>query len=222
VMAKRNSIKFKIAGLAIIVMAGLIGLDCDSILRNDSNNAPVIKSITVNPSIVTTSQYVSLTCVATDDEPDNLSFTWKCNAGIYSNNVGAKVTWQAPSRPCIASCTVIVNDGKAISQDSVLIQVTYPNRAPLQAYNPSPSSGAQITSTTPTLTWQSGDPDGDPISYDIIFGKEHYDQLVKINHKGESFSPGNLEAGNKYEWRIIAKDDHDHRVEGHTWQFTVK
>jgi hypothetical protein len=213
--------KLMLVSFAYSITAILIGCSNDSSPTKSLNNPPIIKSIVANPSIVTTSQSTNLTCIATDMDSDSLSYVWKSNSGSFTNNIGANVRWYAPNSPGIYSCVVIVSDGIDIAQDSIVFNVKFPNRSPLEPYNPNPSDGATNVSISPTLTWECVDPDGDSISYDIRFGKINYVQLVKINHKDTRFNPGVLEVGNFYSWQIIAKDDYGHVTSSNSWHFST-
>jgi hypothetical protein len=188
----------------------------------NSNNPPKIRSITANPSKVTTSQWTTLTCVATDLDSDSLTYIWTSAHGVFSNSIGSTVRWQAPDLPGIYSCKVLVSDKIDITKDSIIFDIKFPNRAPRQPYNPNPPDGATNISTSPTLTWECSDPDLDPITYDIYFGKTNHLQLVKINHTATSFKPGILETGESYMWKVNAKDDHGHEANNfREWTFKV-
>jgi hypothetical protein len=188
---------------------------------NQSNRPPHIERITANPPNPTTSAATDLTCVATDPDADSLSYIWESANGRFSNNIGSTVRWVAPDLPGVYSCTVTVSDGKDIVQGSITFNINLPNRSPVEPYNPSPSNGATNVSTTPILTWECMDPDGDPITYDILFGKSNYTSTVKIDHTEKSFSPGVLENGEFYSWRITAKDGHGHQIISDRWSFRI-
>ncbi len=173
-----------------------------------TNHPPEIDSIIANPSPITVSMSTTLTCVATDIDMDSLTYTWSSNGGVYAGNLGKTVRWTAPDLPGIFICEVIVSDGKDTVRDSITFSVDFPNRPPLTPYNPQPSHGATNVSITPTLTWECSDPDEDPITYDIYFGKVNYIELIIRDHPMTSFSPDTLERGQYYGWYIQAKDDH--------------
>lgn len=208
----------KMVSLAI----ALFIFGCTSNPATPVNNPPRIDTIIANPANPTTAQWTNLTCVAIDPDVDSLSYIWSSANGIFSSGMGVTVRWKTPDNPGIYSCTVIVNDGEDTVQDSIIFDIRFPNRSPLKPYNPNPTHGATNVSTTSTLTWECSDPDGDPITYDIYFGKSNYSQLVKINHTETSFTPGALEQGAYYSWAIVAKDDHGHVISSDGWwQFRV-
>ena len=210
-----------ITGIALII---ILSISCtpntNSPTESNDNSPPRIEKITANPSNPTTSVGIDLICIATDPDGDNLSYIWESANGWFVNNVGFKARWESPNLPGFYSCTVIISDGAEIVQDSITITTNFPNRSPIQPYNPSPSHGTTNVSTTPILTWECTDPDGDPITYDIWFGKGSYEQLVKMNHTENSYSPGVLEVGG-YRWRITARDDHGSTTHSDWWSFGV-
>lgn len=199
----------------------LTGCSNNSNPAKQSNSPPRIERISANPANPTTSEWTDLTCIATDSDADSLSYVWASANGVFSSIVGLSVRWKSPDLPGVYSCAVIVSDGVEVAEDSITFAINFPNRSPVEPYNSSPADGATNVSTTPTLTWECMDPDGDPITYDIRFGKLNYDQIVKINHTQNSFSPGVLEAGEFYGWRITAKDDHGHQIISDRWTFRV-
>jgi len=186
-----------------------------------NNSPPEVVQIVSNPSIVTTNRSTILTCTATDTDLDDLTYTWACDDGFLSNIEDNTAQWTPPEFPGSYECYVTVSDGKETVEEAIRLNVNYPNRSPLKPYNLRPADGATNVSTTPTLIWECSDPDGDPLVYDITFGLYGHRQLILMNHPESSFSPGVLQAGEKYTWGIKAKDDHGH-VESSAWyDFTV-
>ena len=188
------------------------------------NHPPVINSVTASPPSITTSEKSTLSCVATDEDLDSLMYSWSYTYGTLTNTSTPITEWRAPDYPGVFTCFVVVSDGGEAVDDSISIEVKYPNRSPLRPYNPQPSHGATNVSITPTLTWECSDPDGDPITYDILFGKLNYTELIILDHPMTSFSPDTLERGQYYGWYIRAKDDHGNysvSPQG-TWTFSTE
>ncbi len=95
------------------------------------------------------------------------------------------------------------------------------NSAPYVPDSPFPSNGATAQALDVVLRWSGGDPDHDPVTYDIYFGTNSPPPLVVSNQVGRSYDPGILDYTTQYYWRIISEDDHDHSSEGSTWHFTT-
>jgi uncharacterized protein (TIGR02145 family) len=86
------------------------------------NKPPTINSIQFNPTEIITNSVVTLTATATDPEGDNLSYTWNCPKGTFTNTTGQSVNWTAPTDAGTYQITVTVNDGKnTVSQTSNVV-----------------------------------------------------------------------------------------------------
>jgi len=127
--------------LTIILFSSLIFLlgcnkdDNGSNPTAPQNHAPVIQSVTAQPSIVQAdpSEYCHypsphlsvLTCNATDAEEDYLSYYWSSQCGSFYGNdqIGYVVWWCSPASPCTCIVHVLVTDGEATDEDSVSIAV---------------------------------------------------------------------------------------------------
>jgi hypothetical protein len=106
------------------------------------NHLPVIRSITTDPVTVEGSmgdeyildqgQEITITCNATDEDNDNLTYTWTSNKGTFPNgSTGNSVKWTTPvfetqtSDNSMQSVTVIVTvgDGKDKVEDVYAVLV---------------------------------------------------------------------------------------------------
>jgi hypothetical protein len=98
-----------------------------------------------------------------------------------------------------------------------------------KANTPNPFNGALGVSKTPTLTWSPG---VDANSQDVYFGTDYTDvndaTTSSVQYKGNqasdvnSYSPGLLELGQTYYWRIDAVNEFDPNIwKGDVWSFTV-
>ncbi|CAG0935431.1 hypothetical protein TFLX_04271 [Thermoflexales bacterium] len=94
------------------------------------------------------------------------------------------------------------------------------NQAPLTPTNPSPINGELNVWVLRTLSWQSSDPDGDPITYTIALGPSDPPEVVGQTNS-LSFDPGQLLTNTHYYWRITATDGISTTV-GPLWEFTTR
>ncbi|MFC1704693.1 hypothetical protein ACFL1E_07965, partial [Candidatus Omnitrophota bacterium] len=66
---------------------------------------------------------------------------------------------------------------------------------PNEPYNPAPANGAIDRSINTDITWNGGDPEGDPVTYDVYFGTSSTPALVssaKFNAGESTGSPASL------------------------------
>ena len=95
------------------------------------------------------------------------------------------------------------------------------NNPPNIPSSPDPSNGETEVPIDQALSWSGGDPDGDPVTYDVYFGTETTPEKVSSNQSLETYDPGELSNGTTYYWKIIAWDDKDASSEGPIWSFTT-
>jgi len=116
------------------------------------NHAPVISSLTANPSSVDINQTATITCTASDEDVgDTLTYTWNKNGGTFEGSTsGSSVTWRAPSAEGNYTVSCEVSDGEATDSEQVIISVGDVNHPPV------------ITSTAVTSATK-----GEPYSYNV-------------------------------------------------------
>jgi len=91
------------------------------------NQAPVIQSITANPSIILPNGTTEITCVASDEDGDSLTYAWSADYGSFPGGPsGSIVQWQAPGEFGEYYVRVTVDDGRESVRDSVSVTVDEP------------------------------------------------------------------------------------------------
>ncbi|MBN1179750.1 MAG: Ig-like domain-containing protein, partial [Anaerolineae bacterium] len=88
----------------------------------------------------------------------------------------------------------------------------------------SPAAGATNQSVWQFLTWTGGDPDGDPVWYDVYFAADDLtpDVLVSDGQIGTQWGTGELDPGTTYYWQIVSHDEtHGATITGTVWAFTT-
>ena len=99
------------------------------------------------------------------------------------------------------------------------------NNVPVEPYSPSPSDKTEGVDTNVLLSWSCEDPENNPLSFDIYFGKDAFpdaDDLKLQDQTNKFFNTGALEYGTQYFWKIIAKDSNDLVSESPIWSFTTE
>jgi hypothetical protein len=97
-----------------------------------------------------------------------------------------------------------------------------PNNPPYTPSNPSPSNGATNQSIDVDLSWTGGDPDGDPVTYNVYFGTSSSPPLVSPGQTSTTYDPGTLNYSTKYYWKIVSQDNRGGQTTGSVWNFTTK
>ncbi|KYK26447.1 hypothetical protein AYK20_08870 [Thermoplasmatales archaeon SG8-52-1] len=98
------------------------------------------------------------------------------------------------------------------------------NDPPIEPYDPSPGNGSTGISIDTNLSWKSGDPDFDTVTYDIYLGEGLDDPpLIKSNHNSTTYNPtGNFDFLKRYRWKIVARDLYGYETVGDTWTFKTE
>ncbi len=159
------------------------------------------------------------------NRPINQTLAWQCN----DPNSGQALTFDvyfgtAASPPLVASnvtaksfnpgplAFVVTYRWRIVARDPFGLEragptwsfTTKANVAPSTPSNPTPPNNG-ASGLTPLLAWNSTDPDGQVITYDIFFGTVNPPPLVASGVTANTYDPGPLAAGN-YFWRILASD----------------
>jgi len=133
------------------------------------NHAPVISSLSANPSSINIDQTTTITCTATDEDFGDsffFEYTWSNNGGSFEGDIsGSSVTWRAPSTPGNYTVSCEVSDGEASVSEQVIISVGDVNHAPV-------ITSAPVTSATKNQPYSydvnATDPDvGDTLTYSL-------------------------------------------------------
>ena len=96
------------------------------------------------------------------------------------------------------------------------------NNPPYTPSNPSPVDTATAVSISADLSWNGGDPDGDPVTYDVYFGINPSPSKVSSNQTTTTYDPGTMTFETTYYWQIISWDDNNQKSVGTVWSFTTE
>ena len=97
------------------------------------------------------------------------------------------------------------------------------NEPPYAASSMDPATGSADLSPRITLTWVGGDPDGDPVFYDVLLGtSDPPTTTVASSIGGTSFTPSGLEYGTTYYWQIVSTDEPMNTTSSSVCSFSTK
>ena len=133
------------------------------------NHSPIIISLTADPpNPIEINQDATITCYATDQEGDTLTYNWTKTGGTISvSESDSTIIWTAPATAGTYTITCTVSDGELTGTQSLTITVTEPepiNQAPIIV--PIPDASV-ILGETFTYTVDANDPDGDDLTYSL-------------------------------------------------------
>jgi len=107
-----------------------------------------------------------------------------------------------------------------IENPSLRLEIS--NMPPLQPSEPQPVDGALLVDAENDLTllWECSDPEGDPISYDVIFAEtgELLTKLATVIEKTYTIPADLLDYDTNYQWQILASDA-EFTTTGDLWTF---
>jgi len=96
------------------------------------------------------------------------------------------------------------------------------NSPPYPASNPIPANNAVDIELNVTISWIGGDPDGDPVSYNVFFGTSPNPPNVEVVYRSNTYNPGPLQYDTRYYWKIDTYADNGGATTGPVWSFTTK
>ncbi len=128
------------------------------------NNLPKVSMVTVSPSSITPSGVATVSVTATDDDNDELTYTYAVSGGTI-NGTGSSATWNAPSIAGVYTVNVTVSDGKGDATGSAVLTVQAPvnNNPVINSVQVNPSSANPGASVSVSV--DASDADGDALTY---------------------------------------------------------
>ena len=152
-MWKSKAVKLAVLGLVIVALLAIGGC----------NKPPTITGLTPSATEVARGESCSISCVASDENTEDvLTYSWSASGGAISGT-GNNVTWTAPTTEGSYTVTVTVSDGEETVSESCTIQVV--NTPPVIA-----NLNASATDVPPeasvTIGCVANDADGDTLTYD--------------------------------------------------------
>ncbi|PKP57094.1 hypothetical protein CVT91_11450 [Candidatus Atribacteria bacterium HGW-Atribacteria-1] len=87
------------------------------------NHPPAIITLSADPSSIDINQTTTITCIATDQDGDILTYNWSKTGGTITGS-GSTITWTAPATAGTYTIACIVSDGELIDTQSFTILVS--------------------------------------------------------------------------------------------------
>jgi hypothetical protein len=168
------------------------------------NQLPVIQSVQIDSDQVYAGDSVSIECLASDPDGDDISYRWLANGGTISGE-GSSVSWVAPSVPGTYTVTITVTDENgSYATESVFINVL-PNEPPIIEELSASVSLVRFGDSV-AIECVASDPDGDEISY------QWSTNGGTISGDGPSVTWTAPDATGSYTVRVAAGDGHGGEV----------
>lgn len=118
----------------------------------------------------------------------------------------------------LAIMVFIIPLGYLLYSEFVEDENTPPNQPTVLSLH---SSSINVSITT-TLSWTGGDPDGDPVTYDVYFGITSPPPKVATGQSVTTYDPGTLGYETTYYWKIVAWDDDGDSTASSVFSFTTE
>ena len=118
---------------------------------------------------------------------------------------------------------IVAHDDNANSTEGAVWDfTTVANQPPFQPFNPLPPDNSVDQPLDAVTAWSCGDPENDPLTYDVYFGAMDPPALVVAGQSDTIYDPGALDYGTQYFWKVVARDDHWNNTEGPVWSFATQ
>jgi hypothetical protein len=137
----------------------------------------------------------------------------------YTDSNGNVTLNPSPLTVGIMDVTVTKQNYIPFEGDSEVVLSNYP---PYQPSDPHPENGSTGVTINTYLSWTGGDPDDDPVTYDVYFGLINPPPLVSANQTGTSYDLFTLEYNTTYLWKIVAWDNSSETNQSPLWTFTTE
>ncbi|MFW6055976.1 MAG: PKD domain-containing protein [Chloroflexota bacterium] len=164
-----------LVGLACVaVVAVVFFLNSDRLLVHSDtaspqvpeapNTEPVITGVSVSSDRMLPSGTCQITCEATDDDSDALSYSWEADKGEIVGE-GPTIEWTAPDSEGLYRLSITVDDGHGGTVDYSTSLAVKANRQP-QVEELSADAETIAPGDSTVISCEASDADGDRVTYD--------------------------------------------------------
>ena len=169
-------------------------------------------------------EWINLSGSANDaagTDAGDFSYVWSIDGEAIAVGSEANTLLEEGSHTItLAAYDVLDNYGEASIQVNLA-----PLNAPHEPNNPTPEHGATDALVISTLGWSGGDPDGDPVTYDVYLEADNETPAILVCDDTPSTScipPAGLLVSTQYYWRVVARDEGGATREGAVWRFETE
>ncbi len=147
--------------------------------------------------------------------------TWGTEHNVSDDQI-EPIEWKAANLFSLQNNGYMIwQDGRGENLDIYFSNFISMNHPPNTPNTPVPVNQSTNVPLTTDLSWHGGDPDGDPVTYDVYFGVINPPGKVIANQSTTIYDPGTLNNSTNYYWKIIAWDNHNASSVGPLWGFTT-
>lgn len=113
-----------ILNIIILILSGCITPTAPNIPDQGDgvNHNPIISDLSASPRTAFINQNITITCTASDQDGDTLTYSWSSSPVGTINGIGSNVTWKSPATEGTYTITCTVSDGKG-GKDNKLIDI---------------------------------------------------------------------------------------------------
>lgn len=161
-----------------------------------------------------------------EQDPNGYNFLFDAldHATYGGKTVHFKVKYEGSFVSPIDNKSIVLDDDISYPVAEYILDLhidTPANNPPNTPSSPSPADDDTGIGTGASLSWTGGDPDGDPVTYDVYFGTTNPPPKIEPgNQSGATYAPS-LGYSTKYYWQIVAWDEHGATSSGPIWSFTT-
>ncbi len=194
----------------------------------DDVTSPTISDVLSTPLYQLPSHNVNISCFVTDNrEVENVKvhITYPDKSTVINVSMDKETSdsyYYEESYSSLGAYDYYIwavdTSGNEQTSEMYFFEITT-NLPGYEPYNPLPDNQAIAVLPDVTLSWDGGDPDGDPILYDIYFGDTNPPTKIVSNQSSTTYNIGTLDRYTNYYWQIISWDDQDRKMTSPLWTF---
>jgi uncharacterized protein (TIGR02145 family) len=190
-------------------------------------NQPPVAQFTIAPVTGNDQTIFVMDASATsdpDDDAESLLVIWDWEGdGIFDSQYATRKKGDHKySKSGNYNVILVVKDPRGLTDTlRVPLVVSSSNLPPEAPFDPQPSDGAVTLTVNPWMKWSSSDPEGDPMFFTCYFGKTNPPVQFIASQMFGTFSPGKLDYGATYYWKIKVRDTKGNITEGPVWSFST-
>ena len=201
----------------------LMAVSCNK----DPVNQPPVPFFTIIPDTGDTETLFVLDASGSHDpeDPDSvLEYRWDYeNDGIYDYPFVRTLT--NTHKFALAGLTTVklqVRDlSGGLATTTREIYIAQGNASPMTPFGPNPRDSSNNIRSAGRLSWVAIDPLGDPLTYDLYLGLNDDPPLLVENLPTDEFIPSGLIPGERYYWKVVARDPGGLTAVSPVWRFSI-